>query len=46
LLKDIHVDVLLPIIVKNDNIGAFFMSQNAWTGVPVDTRYHFVREYL
>jgi hypothetical protein len=33
LLKDIGVDVQLPIVVKTDNIGAIFMSQNASTGV-------------
>jgi hypothetical protein len=34
-------------VVKTDNIGALFMSQNASTGVRtrhVDTRYHFIRE--
>jgi hypothetical protein len=37
----------LPIVVKTDNIGALFMSQNSSTGVisrHVDTRYHFIRE--
>ena len=37
----------LPIVVKTDNIGALFMSQNSSTGVRsrhVDTRYHFIRE--
>ena len=49
LLKDIHVEVELPIIVKTDNVGAIFMSENASTGVRlrhVDTRYHFVREFI
>lgn len=39
----------LPIVVKTDNIGALFMSQNASTGVRtrhVDTRYHFIRENI
>jgi hypothetical protein len=34
-------------VVKTDNIGALFMSQNASTGVRtrhVDTRYHFIQE--
>ena len=34
-------------MVKTDNIGALFMSQNASAGVRtrhVDTRYHFIRE--
>ena len=47
LLRDIGFDVELPIIVRTDNIGALFMSQNASTGVRtrhVDTRYHFIRE--
>ena len=49
LLKDIGVDVQLPIVVKTDNIGAIFMSQNASTGVRtrhIDTRYHFIREII
>jgi hypothetical protein len=29
LLRDIGIEVDLPIIVKTDNIGAMFMSQNA-----------------
>lgn len=47
LLQDIGIEVDLPIVVKTDNIGALFMSQNASTGVRtrhVDTRYHFIRE--
>jgi hypothetical protein len=39
----------LPIVVKTDNIGALFMSQNSSTGVRtrrVDTRYHFIRESI
>jgi hypothetical protein len=46
-LRDIGIDVELPIVMKTDNIGAIFMAQNAWTGVRtrhVDTRYHFIRE--
>jgi hypothetical protein len=49
LLKDVGIQVNLPIIVKTDNIGAMFMAQNASSGVRtrhVDTRYHFVRENL
>jgi hypothetical protein len=37
----------LPIVVKTDNIGALFMSQNSSTGVRsrhVNTRSHFIRE--
>jgi hypothetical protein len=49
LLTDIHVKVKLPIVVKTDNLGAIFMSENASTGVRtshVDTRYHSVREFI
>jgi hypothetical protein len=33
LLKDIGFDIELPIVVRTDNIGAQFMSQNVSTGV-------------
>jgi hypothetical protein len=49
LLRDIGIEVELPIIVKTDNVGAMFMAQNNSSGVRtrhVDTRYHFVREKL
>jgi hypothetical protein len=49
LLSDLHIKVNLPIVVKTDNIGAIFMSENAATGFRtrhVDTRYHFVREFI
>jgi hypothetical protein len=49
LLCDLHIKVKLPIVVKTDNIGANFMSENALTGIctrHVDTRYHFVREFI
>jgi hypothetical protein len=49
LLRDIGIEVELPIIVKTDNVGAMFMAQNSSPGVKtrhVDTRYHFVRENL
>jgi hypothetical protein len=49
LLKDVGIDINLPIIVKTDNIGAIFMAQNASLGMRtrhVDTRYHFIRENL
>jgi hypothetical protein len=49
LLRDIGIEVDLPILVKTDNVGAMFMAQNASSGVRtrhVDTRYHFVRENL
>jgi hypothetical protein len=47
ILKDIGIEVELPIVVKGDNVGALFMSENSSTGVRsrhVDTRYHFIRE--
>jgi hypothetical protein len=46
-LQDIGIAVDLPIVVKTDNNGALFMSQNSSTGVRtrhVDTRCHFIRE--
>jgi hypothetical protein len=49
LLRDISIEVELPIIVKTDNVGAMLMAQNSSSGVRtrhVDTRYHFVRENL
>ena len=39
----------LPIMVKVDNQGAIFLSNNRTLGQRtkhVDTRYHFVREYV
>jgi hypothetical protein len=41
--------VNLPIVVKTDNIGAIFMSENALTGFRtqhVETRYHFIQEFI
>jgi hypothetical protein len=49
LLSDLHIKINLPIVVKADNIGAIFMSENASTGFrtrQVDTRYHFIREFI
>jgi hypothetical protein len=49
LLSDLHIKVNLPIVVKTDNIGAIFISENASTGFRtrhMDTRYHFVRELI
>jgi hypothetical protein len=45
LLQDIGIAVDLPIVVKTDNIGVLFMSQNSSTGVRtqhVDSCYHFI----
>jgi hypothetical protein len=47
LLCDFHIKVKLPIIIKTDNIGAIFLTENSLTGVRtrhVDTRYHFIRD--
>ena len=47
LLQNLGVELDLPIVIKTDNIGALFMSQNSSSGVRtrhVDTRYHFIRE--
>ena len=49
LLKCFGVEVKLPIIVRVDNVGAIFMSENVSSGSRtkhVDIRYHFVREYI
>jgi hypothetical protein len=49
LLREIGIEVNLPITVKTDNVGAMFMAQNASSGVRtrhIDTRYHDVRENL
>jgi hypothetical protein len=49
LLSDLHIKVNLPIVVKTDNIGTIFMFENASTGFRtrnVETRYHFVREFI
>jgi hypothetical protein len=49
LLCDVHIKVNLPIFLKTDNIRAIFMSENVSTGFRpchVDTRYHFVREFI
>jgi hypothetical protein len=49
LLSDLHIKVNFLIVVKMDNIGAIFMSENALTGFctqHLDTCYHFVREFI
>jgi hypothetical protein len=46
LLRDIKIDVELPIVMKTDNIGAMLMAQNVLMGIRthhVNTRYHFIR---
>jgi hypothetical protein len=49
LLQGIGIEIVLPIIVKTDNIGEMFMAQNASSGVRTlhfDTRYHYIREIV
>jgi hypothetical protein len=49
LLKGMGVDVKLPIVVRCDNVGVIFMAENSSSGIRtchIDTRYHFVREYV
>jgi hypothetical protein len=33
LLRDFGIEMTLPVVVKTDNIGALFMSQNSSTGI-------------
>jgi hypothetical protein len=47
LLREIGIEVNLPMTVKTDNIGAMLMAQNALSGVRtrhINTRYYYVRE--
>ena len=49
ILEFMNIKVEHPIIVNVDNIGAIYLAQNAATGnrtKHIDTRYHFVREYI
>jgi hypothetical protein len=49
ILLSMGIPVQLPIIVRVDNMGAIFMSENASATSRtkhVDTRYHFVREFV
>jgi hypothetical protein len=48
-LISLGIPVKLPVIVRVDNVGAIFMSENSSTSSRtkhVDTRYHFVREFV
>ena len=44
----IGVKVPLPIVVKVDNMGAIYMSENDGLKKSrhIDIRYHFIREYV
>jgi len=49
LLKHLRVEVQLPIRVHVDNIGAIFLAENQNSSdrtKHVDTRYHFVQQYI
>jgi hypothetical protein len=49
ILLSMGIPVKIPVIVRLVNMGAIFMSENAsaWSRTKhVDTRYHFVREYV
>jgi hypothetical protein len=49
LLREIGIEVNLPITVKMDNVGTMFMAQNALSGVSkhyIDIRYHYIRKNL
>ena len=48
-LTSMGIKVKLPIVVRVDNIGAIFMSENVTVSPRtkhVDVRYHFVREFV
>ena len=49
ILEFLGVEIEYPIQVHVDNIGAIYLAQQAGTSIRtkhVDTRYHFVREYI
>ena len=49
LLEFLELKVELPIEVNVDNVGAIYLSKSATTSNRtrhIDTRYHFVREYI
>mmetsp|Transcript_10573 Transcript_10573/g.23455 ORF Transcript_10573/g.23455 Transcript_10573/m.23455 type:complete len:134 (+) Transcript_10573:455-856(+) len=48
-LESMGIKVKLPITVHVDNVGAIFLANNQTSGdrtKHIDTRYHFVREYI
>ena len=48
-MKFLGMEITYPIEINVDNIGAIYLSKNATMGnctKHVDTRYHFVREYI
>ena len=49
LLKGLGIKIELPIIMRVDNVGAIFMSENPGGSSRtrhIDTRYHFVKEFI
>jgi hypothetical protein len=49
ILFSMGIKVKLPIIVRVDNIGAIFKTENVWTSSRtkhVDVKHHFVRQYV
>ena len=49
ILMSMGIPVQLPVIIRVDNMGAIFMSENVSATARtrhVDTRYHFVREFI
>jgi hypothetical protein len=49
ILLSMGIPVKLPVIVRVDNVGAIFMTENVTTSTRtrhVDVRYHFVREFV
>ena len=49
ILCSMGIKVQLPIIVRVDNVGAIFMSENTTTSnrtKHIDIRYHFVKEFV
>jgi hypothetical protein len=49
ILMSMGIPVQLPVIIRVDNMGAIFMSKNVSATSRtrhVDTRYHFVREFI
>ena len=48
-LESMEIEINLPIIVRVDNVGAIYMTENTTTSTRtkhVDTRYHFVKEFI
>ena len=49
IMEFLGIKVVLPIIVRVDNVGVIYLAQNAVSGPRmkhVDIRYHFVRDYI